>query len=96
MIYIVTTEVKGIMVERSSIFFSPGDSVGKESTCNVGQPGLIPESGRSLGEGNGNPLQYSCLRNAMDRGTWRGTVRRFARAGHDLAAKPSPSNISCL
>ena len=58
------------MVERSSIFFSPGDSVGKESTCNVGQPGLIPESGRSPGEGNGNPLQYPCLENPLDGGDW--------------------------
>ena len=40
---------------------------GKESACNVGDPGSIPRSGRSPGEGNGNPLQYSCLENAMDR-----------------------------
>ena len=39
----------------------PGGLVGKESACNVGDPGSIPGSGRSLGEGNGNPLQYSCL-----------------------------------
>jgi len=45
-----------------------GDSDGKESACNVGDPGLIPGSGRSLGEGNGYPLQYSCLENSMDRG----------------------------
>ena len=96
-IYIVTTEVKGIMVEHSIIKFSlPGDLVSKESTCHAGQLGLIPGSGRCPGEGNGNPLQYSCLRNAMDRGTWRGTVHRIARVGHDVAAKPSPSHISCL
>ena len=41
---------------------------GKESVCNAGDLGLIPESGRSLGEGNGYPLQYSCLENSMDRG----------------------------
>ena len=41
----------------------------KESACNAGNPGLIPESGRTPGEGNGNPLQYSCLENSMDRGT---------------------------
>ena len=46
----------------------PVDSDGKESACNVGDPGLIPGSGRSPGEGNGNPLQYSCLENSMDRG----------------------------
>ena len=46
----------------------PGDSVVKESTCNARDVGSIPESGRSPGGGNGNPLQYSCLRNLMDRG----------------------------
>ena len=43
---------------------------GKQSTCNAGDPGSIPRLGRSPGEGNGNPLQYSCLRNPMDRGAW--------------------------
>ena len=47
-----------------------GDSDGKESACNVGDLGLIPGSGRSPGEGNGNPLQYYCLENSMDRGAW--------------------------
>ena len=47
-----------------------GDSDGKESVCSVGDLGLIPGSGRSPGEGNGHPLQYSCLENSMDRGTW--------------------------
>ena len=46
----------------------PGGSNSKVSVCNVGDPGLIPGSGRSPGEGNGNPLQYSCLENSMDRG----------------------------
>ena len=48
----------------------PGGSDGKESACNAGDPGLIPGSGRFLGEGNDNPLQYSCLENPMDRGAW--------------------------
>ena len=48
--------------------------VGKESTCNAGDQGLIPKSGRSPGEGNGNPLQYFGLENPMDRGAWRATV----------------------
>ena len=52
----------------------PSGSDGKESACNVGEPGLIPGSGRSPGEGHGNPLQYSCLKNVMDRGAWRATV----------------------
>ena len=53
----------------------PGGSDGKESACNAGDQGLIPVSGRSPGEGNSNPLQYSCLGNSMDRETWRATVR---------------------
>ena len=46
----------------------------KESTCDVGDLGSIPGSGRSPVEGNGNPLQYSCLENLMDRGAWQVTV----------------------
>ena len=46
----------------------PGGSDGKESACNAGDPASIPGWGRSPGEGNGNPLQYSCLENPMDRG----------------------------
>ena len=51
-----------------------GGSDGKEPACNSGDPGSIPGSGRSPGEGNGNPLQYSCLKNSMDRGDWQATV----------------------
>ena len=51
-----------------------GCSDGRKSACNVENPGSIPGSGRSLGEGNGNPLQYSCLENPMDGGAWRATV----------------------
>ena len=47
-----------------------GGSDSTESTCNAGDAGSIPGSGRSPGEGNGNPLQYSCLENATDRGAW--------------------------
>ena len=57
----------------------PGDSSGKESACNSGDPGLVPESGRSPGEGNGNPLQYSCLENPMNRGVWRATVHGICK-----------------
>ena len=49
----------------------PCSSNGKESTCNTGDPGLIPGSERSSGEGNGNPFQYSCLEISMDRGAWQ-------------------------
>ena len=56
------------------IYISPWDFSGKESACQAGVAGLIPESERSPREGNGNPLQYSCLENSMDRGAWRATV----------------------
>ena len=49
-------------------------SAGRESACNAGDPGSIPGSGKSPGEGNGNPPQYSCLENSMDRGAWWATV----------------------
>ena len=61
----------------------PGGSVGKESACNAGDPGLFPGSGRSPGEENGNPLQYSCLENPMGRGVWWATVHGVARVGHN-------------
>ena len=50
------------------------------SACNAGDPGLMPGLGRSLGEGNGNPLQYSYLENPMDRGAWRATVHGVAKS----------------
>ena len=52
----------------------PGGSDGKEPACSKGDLGLIPGLGRIPGEGNGNPLQYSCLENPMDRGAWQATV----------------------
>ena len=56
--------------------------------CNAGDRSSILESGRSPGEGNGNPLQYSCLENPMDRGAWWATVHGVARVRHDLASRP--------
>ena len=53
-------------------FNFPGGSNGKESACNAGDLNLIPGLGRAPGEGNGYPLQYSCLENSMDRGAWLG------------------------
>ena len=53
---------------------SSGSSGGKESACSAGDLGLISGLGRSPEEGNGNPLQYSCLENSMDRGAWWATV----------------------
>ena len=58
----------------------PGESDGKESACNAGDPGSIPASGRSPRGGYGNPLQYSCLENLMDRGAWWATVHRVAKS----------------
>ena len=48
----------------------PGSSDSKETACDTGNPSSIPGLGRSPGEGNGHPLQYSCLENPMDRGAW--------------------------
>ena len=65
-------------------------SVGKESTCNAGDPSLIPGLGQSPGEGNVKPFQYSCLENPMDRGAWQAIAHGVARVRHDLATKPPP------
>ena len=61
-----------------------GSSDGKESSSNAKDPGLIPGSGRAPGEGNGNPLQYSCLTNPMDRGAWQTTVHGLAKSQTQL------------
>ena len=58
----------------------PGGSDGKASAYNAGHPGSVPGSGRSPGEGNGNPLQYSCLENPMDRGAWQATVHGVTKS----------------
>ena len=71
----------------------PGGSVGKESACNPGDLVLIPGLGRSPGEGNGNPLQYSCLGNPMDRGACGLQSMGSQRVGHEcLNHHPSSSN----
>ena len=57
----------------------PGGTVVKNLPANAGDVGLIPGSGRSLGGGNDNPLQYSCLGNPMNRGAWRATVHRVTK-----------------
>ena len=58
----------------------PGGLDGKEFAFNEGDPGSVPGSGRSPGEGNDNPLQYSCLENPMDRGAWWATVHGVAKS----------------
>ena len=64
-----------------------GDSVVKNPPANAGDVGSIPQLGRSPGKGNGNPLQYSCLGNAMGKGAGLATVHGVIRAGNNLATK---------
>ena len=66
------------------IYF-PGGSDGKASVYNAGDLGLSPGSGRSPGEGNGNPLQYYCLENPMDRGVWQAAVYGVAESRTQLS-----------
>ena len=68
--YFITNQYEGF----------PGDSDGKASAYNVGDLGLIPVSGRSTGEGNGTPLQYSCLENPMDGEAWKTRVHGVAKS----------------
>ena len=65
----------------------------KEATCNAGDQSLIPGSVRSPGEKNGNPPQYSCLENPMDRGAWQASVHGVLRVGHNLATKSPPPEL---
>ena len=65
----------------------PGGSDGKESACSAGNTGLIPGLGRSPGEGNGNPLQYSCLGNPMDGGAWQTTVQVLGNTSYQVLIK---------
>ena len=71
----------------------PCSSNSKESACDVGDTGSIPGSGRSSGEGNGNPLQYSCLENPVDRGVWWATVHGVAKS--DLVTKQQLNVLQC-
>ena len=74
----------------------PHSSVGKESACNEGDLGSIPGLGRSPGAGNGNPLQYSCLENSMDRGAWRAILHGLTRVRHDFVTKQPPPSLGLL
>ena len=70
-------------------------SVGRECVCNAEDPGLIPGLGRSPGEGNGNPLQYSCLANLLNRGAWQATVHGVMDyVRHDLVTKTNKNHHS--
>ena len=73
------------MHDFSHMWDFPGGSDSKESACNVGDSGSIPGVGRSPGEGNCNPLQYSCLENSMDRGAWWATVHGVGKGQTQLS-----------
>ena len=70
--YAVKQQSSEVQNAASNLELPSGSEV-KASASNAGDPGSIPGSGRSSGEGSGNPLQYSCLGNSMDRGVWRAT-----------------------
>ena len=72
--------------------FPDGSGV-KNPPANAGDMALIPGSGISPGEGNGNTLQYSCLENPMNRGAWWVTVQGVARVGHNLATKQQQRSL---
>ena len=72
----------------------PGGSDGKAPVCNAGDPGSISGLGRSPGEGNGSPLQHSCLENPMDRGAWWATVHGVARSQTRLGASTYSLTVS--
>ena len=74
----------------------PGGSDSKESACSAGDPALIPRSGRSRGEGNGHPLQYSCLENSMDRRAWSNTVHGVAEESDMTERLHFHFSLSCI
>ena len=76
---------KFVFVYGVFLYF-PGGSNGKASVYIAGDPGSIPGLGRSLGEGNGNPLQYYCLENSMDRGAWQATVHGVSKSWTQLTS----------
>ena len=91
----IHTLTSGVMNTHRSEGFSRS-SVSKESACNAGDPGLIPVSGRYPGEGNGNPLQYSCLENPIDRGAWQATIHGVTRVGPNIVTNTYHKRLSDL
>ena len=95
-----TVSLWGILLEMRNLEVAnaptswgfPGGSEVKASACNAGDLGSIPGLGRSPGEGNGNPLQYSCLKNPMDGGTWWATVHGVAKSRTRLKRLSSSSS----
>ena len=78
------------------LYLYPGGSAAKTHPASAEDTGSIPGSGTSPGEGNDNPLQYSCLGNLIDRGIWQAIVHGVTRVGHDLVTKPPPCLYSRL
>ena len=76
----------------SLIISFPGSSDGKESAQNVGEPGLIPGSGRYPGVGNGNPFQYACLENSVDSGSWQVVVHGITNQNYSEASSHTSQN----
>ena len=74
-----------VIIVLAFLEFIPGSSEGKESACNAGGPGSIPGSGSSPGEGNGNPLQCSCLENSMGSGAWQAVVHGVTKSWTGLS-----------
>ena len=73
----------------------PSSSDGKESACNAGDQGSVPGSGRSPGEGNGNPLQYSCLENSMDRGALWAPCSLWGLEELDMTEQLTAHAVNC-
>ena len=82
---VVLAYLLNLLLLRLRLMDFTGGSDGKESACNAGDPGSILGSGKSPGEGNGNPLQYSYLESSMDRGAWRATVHGVAKSRAQLS-----------
>ena len=89
-----TTFLSLILLNQLFIKSFPGGSVVKNLTANAGDRGSVPGLGRSTEEGNGNPRQYSCLENPMDRGDWRATVHRVAKSWTRLSYFPYRNKIT--
>ena len=81
----VQAHTSSVTVDKFRDSVQPFPDVGKEFAYNAGDPGLNAGSGRSSGEGNGNPFQYSCLENPTDRGAWRVTAHGVAKSWTQLS-----------
>ena len=84
------------IVKSHSMWGFPGGSEVKVSAWNAGDPGSIPGLGRSPGEGNGNPLQYSCLENSMDGGAWWATVHGVTKSQTRLSDFTTTQQLRCF